>query len=217
VLPAPVIGCNSEVGIILSDAVFGALAPACPDRITAGGCGSGVILIVGGTDPISKRHFHLMEALGAAGGARSDADGWDGYRVGIGNMGITSLEIIESENPVRTLAFELASGWGGAGRFRGGIAGRHVFELLSKATVTKTAEPALIPAFGLKGGKPGRTAEFLLNPGRDDERRLFSKTPPMVLDAGTIVSITPAGGGGFGPVEERDPAASRRDLAEGYV
>lgn len=47
------------------------------------------------------------------GGARSNADGWDGYRVGLGNMGITSLEILETENPIRTVAFELADGWGG--------------------------------------------------------------------------------------------------------
>ncbi|MGE0853139.1 MAG: hydantoinase B/oxoprolinase family protein [Hyphomicrobiaceae bacterium] len=216
VLPAPVIGCNSEVGIILSDTVLGALAKACPERVTAAGCGSGVIVVVGGKHADGGM-FHFMEALGSAGGARSDADGWDAYRVGVGNMGITSLEIIESESPIRTVAYELATGWGGRGRHRGGIPGRHVFELLSKATVTITAERSVVPAFGLDGGGPGRVAEFVLNPGRPDEKRLFSKTPPMNLAAGTVVSITPAGGGGFGSPAERSDHDSRRDQREGYL
>lgn len=216
VLPAPVIGCNSEVGIILSDAVIGALAPVCPDRAAAGSCGSGAIVVVGGKRVDGSR-FHFMEALGSAGGGRSDADGWDGYRVGVGNMGITSLEIIETEIPLRTICYELAQGWGGEGQFRGGIPARHAFELLADATVTITGERSLVPAFGLFGGRPGKAAEYILNPGRRDERRLFSKTPPMLLKAGAAISITSAGGGGFGPASERGETDRERDRVEGYV
>ena len=217
VLPAPVIGCNSEVGIILSDAVLGALAPVCEDRVAAGSCGSGAIVAVGGKRPKDGSQFYFLEALGSAGGARSDADGWDGYRVGVGNMGITSLEIIETEIPIRTVCYEFAQGWGGPGKFRGGIPGRHAFELLADATVTITGERSMIPAFGLSGGGPGKTAEYILNPGGLDERRLFSKTPPMRLKAGTIVSVTSAGGGGFGPASRRNESDRKRDLVEGYV
>jgi N-methylhydantoinase B len=215
-LPAPVVGCNSEVGIILADAVFGALSKACPDRVAAGSSGSGAIVFVGGTRP-DGTSFSFMEALGSAGGARSDADGWDGYRVGTGNMGVTSFEILETECPIRTLAYGLADGWSGAGRHRGGLPARHVFELLGPATLTITAERSLVGPFGLFGGEPGHPAEYILNPGTPQERLLFSKTEPMRLPAGTVVSITPAGGGGFGPPAERDPVNHLRDLKEGHI
>jgi N-methylhydantoinase B len=215
-LPAPVVGCNSEVGIILADAVLGALAKACPDRVAAGSSGTGAIVVVGGTRADGTL-FSFMEALGSAGGARSDADGWDGYRVGTGNMGVTSLEILETECPIRTLDFGLSSGWGGTGRHRGGLPAHHVFELLAKATVTITAERCLVGPFGLFGGESGRPAEYTLNPGTPQEKRLFSKTEPMLLPAGTIVSVAPAGGGGFGPSAERRSADRTRDLKESYA
>lgn len=217
-LPAPVIGCNSEVGIILSDVCIGALAQACPERVTAAGSGSGVIVVCSGTwsrDPRSR--FLFMEALGSAGGASAGADGWSGYRVGVGNMGISSLEVLEMENPIRNLAFELPSGWGGDGRFRGGSPGRHVFQLLHEAVVTITAERGEHGPFGLEDGEAGSRGAYLLDPGTDQERRLFSKTEPMLLPAGSVLSITPAGGGGFGPSGQRDPALREKDRQVGYV
>jgi N-methylhydantoinase B/oxoprolinase/acetone carboxylase alpha subunit len=39
----------------------------------------------------------------------------------------------------------------------------------------------------------------------------------MNLDAGTVVSITAAGGGGFGPASDRALAAIERDELGGYV
>lgn len=87
---------------------------------------------------------------------------------------------------------------GGGGEYRGEIPARHVFELLDRATVTITPERSLVAPFGLFGGSPGHAAEYVLNPGTSGERKLFSKTPPMVLEAGTTISITSAGGGGFG-------------------
>ena len=41
--------------------------------------------------------------------------------------------------------------------------------------------------------------------------------PPIYLQPGDVVELQLGGGGGFGPVEERDPAAVRRDVELGLV
>jgi N-methylhydantoinase B len=39
----------------------------------------------------------------------------------------------------------------------------------------------------------------------------------IVLQPGDVITYETPGGGGMGPVSERDPAAIARDIREGYV
>ena len=43
------------------------------------------------------------------------------------------------------------------------------------------------------------------------------KATGLRVPKGTIVKIYTGGGGGYGPPDERDPDAVKRDLAEGYI
>jgi N-methylhydantoinase B len=49
-----------------------------------------------------------------------------------------------------------------------------------------------------------------------EETRLGSKVT-VELEAGDVLSVRTCGGGGYGPVEERDPEAVRRDVRQGKV
>jgi N-methylhydantoinase B len=71
--------------------------------------------------------------------------------------------------------------------------------------------------WGVKGGLPSIPHGVWLNKGTDEERFLgavFSGVPIVPGDAFTRPS---AGGGGFGDPLERDPAAVKEDVADGYV
>jgi N-methylhydantoinase B len=68
---------------------------------------------------------------------------------------------------------------------------------------------------GLFGGRPGRRAEYILNPD-GEARRLGSKTT-IQLAPGDVVSYRTCGGGGYGPPERRDPDQVLNDVRLGKV
>ena len=68
------------------------------------------------------------------------------------------------------------------------------------------------PARGRRGGGPGAATEI----GRDDGAPMRGKGRQFVPHGRTVVMAFP-GGAGYGPAEERDAAAVRRDLALGYI
>lgn len=217
-LPAPVVAGNHETANILVDILFGALNQACrnsPERVIAAGAGSAVVVVIGGTDPRPQRkgrQFIYIEPFGAAWGARYNKDGISGMRVGTGNVANQAVEIVETEYPLRIEQYELVPDRGGAGKFRGGLPVRRVIRLLADVTFTLTAERSRIAPFGFDGGLNGQLAEYLLG-----GQLLFSKTAPLELKAGDVVSICSAGGGGFGPPRERDSSLIQADLREGYI
>jgi len=219
-LPAPVVGSNAHTSNRIVDAIFGALAAACPERIIAGGSGSSVVLLVGGTDSRTGRNnrgFVFLEPHGGAGGARATKDGVNAIRVGVGNSSNHSVEIVEREYPLRVLEYVIVADKGGAGTFRGGCPVRRVYQVLTGATLNIVAERGLTLAHGVQGGKPGGRAEFWLNPGTPRAERLPSKTPLLAVEKGTIISVQSAGGGGFGDPRHRDPEAVRLDVRNQYV
>ena len=72
------------------------------------------------------------------------------------------------------------------------------------------------PPFGLRGGKAGAAAEVTLTTPDGVTRRLPGKGA-FAAPAGSVVDMRTPGSGGFGPVDERDPAAVGCDLLDGYV
>jgi len=66
-------------------------------------------------------------------------------------------------------------------------------------------------AQGLFGGLPGRPTVITLDGESIPDKALIDFPPQSVL------VVESAGGGGFGPAGQRDPAATDRDLLEGYV
>jgi N-methylhydantoinase B len=66
------------------------------------------------------------------------------------------------------------------------------------------------------GGNPGATSSFWRNPDSEHAEDL-GNTDVVNLDPGDIIRIKAAGGAGWGPAWEREPALVLRDIAEGKV
>jgi len=122
----------------------------------------------------------------------------------------------ETLNPVLIHRLELIPDSGGPGQYRGGCGLRKDVELRTgSAVLTLLCDRHKHPPYGLFGGQPGRLAETILNPDGEAER-LTSKGV-RDLKRGDVVSFRLNGGGGYGEVARRAPAAVRRDVIDGYV
>ncbi len=222
-LPCPVILGNHETAGMMAAAIFGAMDQANPDapwRTIAAGSDSATQFIVGGKDSRpwrAGRSFICLDLQGMCWGARHDKDGIHGMRSGVGNSANNPTEVLEVEYPLTVEFNAFVTDAGGPGRFRGGVPMRKAFRMLADGVLTIVAERTRFPAHGLREGGPGALAQFTMDPGTPGETRLFSKTAPTPIPAGTVVWMQPGGGGGFGNPLDRDPERVREDVLNEYV
>jgi N-methylhydantoinase B len=213
--PAPCAWYFTTLGLLI-DLVVKALSPAIPDLAAGASYGDSMVFGAAGIDPRSGGvFFHLEPTVGGWGGWR----GSDGESALINNvngaMKDFPVEILETKVPLRVRRYAIRADSGGAGRWRGGNGVVRELELLCEATVYLWWERSRTPAWGLFGGQDGAPPEVVINPGRDDERRLL-KTAGTTLRRGDVVRGS-TGGGGFGDPAGRDRAAVEADLADGDV
>ena len=213
--PAPVNTYNPTVHATV-EAVFAALVNIVPSKARADGCGSRSI-ILGGRSTKAGQSYVQYEILGGGGGARASKDGASGTSVNQSNAKIAPIEIIESEFPTRVLRFELIPDSGGAGAFRGGLGIRREYVNLQDARFSIRSTKHIIAPNGAAGGGTGRTGDIVVNPGREDEKRLPTRYADYPLKAADTFSLDTPGGGGLGHALARDPQRVADDVNEGYV
>jgi N-methylhydantoinase B len=216
--PAPVVYANHEISHRVADMVMGALANFMPDHVMACSQGTSAILTLGGVDPRTKRAYVSYETVKGGFGARPNKDGINTIASGISNTMNTPVEVMETAFPVRIERYEINPDSGGAGRYRGGCGAIRVWRMLppAQATGALCMERMTSPPFGLLGGKAGAAAVVTLTTPDGATRHLPSKGA-FEAPAGSVIAMITPGSGGFGPPEQRDPAAIVRDLREGYV
>lgn len=146
------------------------------------------------------------------------ADGTDGSGADAGYLKNTPIEITEAEVPIRFRHYGLASGSGGAGRWRGGLATRMDFEAMTPETrvTARNRDRCRFRPWGILGGRAGAPSRMVVNPGRADER-VLNNVDTFALNPGDVVSITSPGGGGRGDPFAREPERVLRDVVRGYV
>ncbi|HVA99808.1 MAG TPA: hydantoinase B/oxoprolinase family protein, partial [Acidimicrobiales bacterium] len=155
------------------------------------------------------------EVLGSAMGAMAERDGISGVAVYATNLAITSVEILESQFPMRVRRFELIKDSGGPGRTRGGLSYRREYEAVNAATVSRRAERGRFPARGVAGGLPGSVARVTLDKGDGDLPLPIAGQYRVA--PGEIFRVEGAGGGGMGDPRTRDPELVALDVRRGYV
>ena len=120
--------------------------------------------------------------------------------------------------PLRVTRYELREDSAGAGRWRGGIGTVREIEMLADGGFSLEGDGAEHPPPGLFGGEDGTPGAVVLNAGTDREQVLPSKFPyRKAATRGAAAASSPSSGGGYGDPAERDPAAVRDDVADGYV
>jgi N-methylhydantoinase B len=210
---APVVGGNHETSQRVVDACFKALAPALPDRITAGGPTTSGVLIFG-TRPAGRWQV-LYEVHGGGEGASARRDGGHAMRVHMSNVMNTPTEVIETEYPIEVLRHGLRPDSGGAGARRGGCGQVRVYRVLTPATLTSMLDRCVVPPWGAFGGADG--APYRITLTRDGTVRPVKGKETVGLEPGDVVTIETCGGGGYGNPADRPATLVAADRREGYA
>jgi N-methylhydantoinase B len=209
--PAPV-GTRHLIGHLLPGVIFGALAPALPDRLIATGADATWLTIWRGTERAGQP-FSLTLFQSGGTGARATKDGLSTTGFPSGVAGVPA-EVIETLTPLVQHRRELRTDSGGAGRWRGGLG--QLTEMGSRGagpwSVSTLIDRTRHPAPGLEGAGAGAPGELALASGEPAQ----PKTVLQVAQDDRVL-LSPPGGGGYGDPQERDPERVLADVVDGYV
>ncbi|TPE48973.1 hydantoinase B/oxoprolinase family protein [Amaricoccus solimangrovi] len=214
--PAPC-GARGITGYRVIDAMFGALAQALPDRVTADGMGGSTVPTFAGWH--EGRAFVFTETVMGTWGATSAHDG----QVGVPHMGANQanvpVEMIEAAYPLRIRRYGIMPDTGGAGRHRGGDAFIREYEYLGETAgvMSLRSDKARFRPHGLAGGAEGTGPVSLLIRGETVSELPVLVTRPYTLGKGDVFRHVSPSGGGFGPASERPEAEVRADLEAGLI
>jgi N-methylhydantoinase B/oxoprolinase/acetone carboxylase alpha subunit len=224
VFPAPVFFSTADPSIKACEAVLKAFAEVVPERVPAGGFQTGNNITGSGTTADGSPFQWFL--FGAGGnGARLTLDGMTAEWHVMANCRNESAELWEHRYPVRVEELSLVENSGGRGRTRGGLGYRRRLRMLAPTAVSSIADRQVIPPWGLDGGESGRPNRFAVvseSGATTSLQQRFglqtnSKFTNVALDAGDALLVESGGGGGCGPVAERDPELVSRDIEFGYV
>ena len=214
VLPAAC-AARGLTGFRMVDCIFGALAKMLPDKVCAASDGGNSGVSIGGYDAERKPYIYVDFACGTWGG-RPWGDGLQGNSNMFANMASQSVEVIEAEQPVEILAYELLPDRAGAGQYRGGAPYYRDYRFTEKEAVLQVrSDRARFRPYGLYGGMPGQPSANYLNP-HGNNQKLTSK-PTMMIKKGDVFRHELAGGGGWGDPLDRDPDHVLRDVRDELV
>ena len=212
--PAAVVG-GWETHARLVEVLFRAVLPALPERVPAGTKGMMCQAGFGSLDIEAGSYTCFYDTFAGGYGGRIASDGPDAVQAHGQNTENAPIEETELNYPVRIGRLSLVEDSEGAGRHRGGLGLRKDYLFDRPTTYTILADRDRFGPWGAFGGLDGKVAEYVLVRG-GEETRLGSKIT-VELEAGDVLSVRTCGGGGYGPVEERDPEAVRRDVRQGKV
>jgi N-methylhydantoinase B len=173
---------------------------------------------VSGPTPGGGPPFVYFEILGGGWGATREGDGLDATFGLMANCLDTPIEALELEYPLRAERYSLREGSGGPGRFRGGLGiAREVRFLPDTGALTNRSDAQRSPAPGVLGGGAGAPSRHHLEHPDGRTTALPSKVTSMDINAGEVIVMETAGGGGYGRPTERDPDAVLADVLDGRV
>ncbi len=201
------------VGHFLPGAIFGALAPALPGRLMAGGADPIWLSLWRGKWTRTDEPFMVSLFQVGGTGARALKDGLNTTGFPSGVAGVPA-EVFETLAPVVQYRRELRTDSGGAGKYRGGLGQRTEIGFLGRGpwSVSAMIDRTQFAGQGIEGGQPGALGEFLA----DGEKRLQPKAV-VWFEPETRVKLNLPGGGGYGPPFEREPEQVLADVVNGYV
>lgn len=215
--PAPCGWYFTPLGLLI-DLIVKALAPVMPDRAAGAHYGDSMVITIAGQDPRNNDEFYLM--IEPTTGGWGAFDGGDGANSLINNVNGSfkdlPIEIFESKYPLRILRYGIRQDSGGDGQYRGGNGTLREYLVESDSALWLWFERSDTPAWGLLGGGSGKPPLVRIQrPGEEPMERL--KANDIKLPAGTVITSTTGGGGGYGDPSARDPKHVREDILDGFI
>ncbi len=217
-LPPSSVNSRTKTGWHIHTLLFRALGDAMPERVQAG---NGLMFTLRGYSRDADgtpRNAHLI-----CGGGRGAGYGHDGVTRNCfpSSAGNVPIEVFESRLPLLVEEYALEPGSGGAGQWRGAPGQRVTLRLHPDhdRPVALYVHPDRLrfPAPGIFGGQPSLRNQIILNGENLAEGGSMDRGEIVLASPADRLTTVVAGGAGYGPPEERDPALAARDRAWGYV
>ncbi len=228
VFPAPSVAGNTEGQPRIISAVQGALAQAIPERISAAEGGTACNILIGGVHPDTGDYYTHYQLDGGGWGGRLGRDGNSAQCIAHGStIRATPIEVFETRYPMRIVEYALRTDSGGAGKWRGGLGIRRLFEVTApEVTVSALLDRTQEGPWGFLGGAAGEPAGIFIRFAGTKEFKTFTEAFGTVsptkfvnirMHLGDQLLLHAPGGGGYGSPEERAKDAIDDDLIDGFV
>jgi N-methylhydantoinase B len=216
--PRPVSGTTTETAHRLVGVTMGALAQAIPDKVPAGFFGTGTNIGIGGTSP-SYGPYATIFFFGGGYGGHAEGDGLTNGSTTIAASRNSSIEVLEQTVPILFSRYAVREGSAGDGEHRGGFGVEVAFDLRDgEAYLTLVGDRATAGPHGLKGGKPGASADHDFHTGgKSFKPPHLSKIDRLYLKPGDGCVLRTPGGGGYGDPASRTPQAREADRLNGLI
>ena len=148
-------------------------------------------------------------------GARATKDGCEGMSWAF-NASNIPVEAQEAAQPIVIERFGFIADSAGPGTFRGGSGIRRDMRFLAdEGKLTNLSERQRFAPYGVFGGKPGRLARTVINPGPGEQVVNGKQSREFAYD--DVISFQQSGAGGYGDPFARDPARVLDDVLDDYV
>lgn len=171
-----------------------------------------------GRMPGSGETFVLFEYHGGGWGGTARTDGLDATFGLMANCYDNPIEAIELRYPLLIERYELRPDSGGAGIHRGGLGLRKEIRYLDgQGYFTNRSDAQKFPPEGVLDGRPGATSRHRLVRADGTVEELPSKKTNIWIEAGDLMVLETAGGGGWGNPVQRDPALVLKDYLDGKI
>ena len=204
-----------------AEAIQRALAPAMPERVTAG-WNNLLCSLTTGLDREKNERYVDIGFMGLKGGSGA-LQGTDGYdHIGMidasGGVLDQDYEMFEQQTPHRLIKHELLPDSAGPGQWRGGLGVETIFEIGSEDTqVVVFGDGDFEPAFGLFGGGSGSLNFIRLT--YPDGTVITPRNKDLItgVPRGTVYHQQAGGGGGYGDPTKRDRVKLAQEIRDGLI
>ena len=215
--PSPCQWYFTPLGLLI-DLVVKALSEVLPAQAAGASYGDSMVISLSGIDHRTGAPWLDLEPTVGGWGGWDGSDGESGLINNVnGSLKDLAVEVLETKYPMRMTWYGYRADSGGPGRYRGGngIVREYTIDG-EQALMNLWFERSRTPGWGLFGGRDATPPVVVVNPGREDERRLL-KCSRVILKRGDVVRTMTGGGGGFGDPAERDPDRVREDVRNRHV
>jgi 5-oxoprolinase (ATP-hydrolysing) len=187
--PAAVAAGNVETSTCVTNALYGALGTMAASQCTMNNFTFG------------NAHHQYYETIAGGSGAGPGFEGTAVVQTHMTNSRLTDPEVLEFRFPVRVDSYEMRTGSGGAGRWRGGDGGVRRIRFLEPMTAAIVSNGRKHGAFGLAGGAAGSPGENRIERA-DGGVELLGATGQAEMGPDDVFVICTPGGGGYGRARE---------------
>jgi N-methylhydantoinase B len=207
-----------EVEIRLYDVIWRCLAPHMGERLPAGSFASVCGTFIGGPHPDTGRHFTIVEPQVGGWGASASRDGNNAMFSGFhGDTFNCPAEVAEARYGLFVEQLALSEAPGGEGEYRGGKGIVLDYRVRSNGCFFTCAYTRnRHPPWPLGGGSYGSPnyVEVIRADGTVEE---YAVVTALEVNAGDVIRIHTATGGGYGEPRRRRRELVLEDLRNGYV